>query len=162
MGFSRQEYWSGLPFPSPGDLPDPGIELRSPALQADSLHPSHQGGSSCRVRGQKSKFSYRHAELGAVKVKEKKTRNVQACSLFSLFSLCSGKEKKKLIPFFFFLFTVAHAVLRTLRGETWEREGPRKNLGEFDGNSVVCVVVGEVNVNWVCWKVCIFPFRFSE
>ena len=37
MGFSRQEYWSGLPFPSPGDLPDPGIESRSPALQADSL-----------------------------------------------------------------------------------------------------------------------------
>ena len=36
MGFSRQEYWSGLPFPSPGDLPDPGIEIRSPALQADS------------------------------------------------------------------------------------------------------------------------------
>ena len=37
MGFSRQEYWSGWPFPSPGDLPDPGIEPRSPALQADSL-----------------------------------------------------------------------------------------------------------------------------
>ena len=37
MGFSRQEYWSGLPFPSPGHLPDPGIEPRSPALQADSL-----------------------------------------------------------------------------------------------------------------------------
>ena len=37
MGFSRQEYWSGLPFPSPGDLPDPGMEPRSPALQADSL-----------------------------------------------------------------------------------------------------------------------------
>ena len=37
MGFSGQEYWSGLPFPSPGDLPDPGIEPRSPALQADSL-----------------------------------------------------------------------------------------------------------------------------
>ena len=33
----RQEYWSGLPFPSPGDLPNPGIETRSPALQADSL-----------------------------------------------------------------------------------------------------------------------------
>ena len=32
MGFSRQEYWSGLPFPSPGDLPNPGIEPRSPAL----------------------------------------------------------------------------------------------------------------------------------
>ena len=37
MGFSRQEYWSGLPFPPPGDPPDPGIEPRSPALQADSL-----------------------------------------------------------------------------------------------------------------------------
>ena len=37
MGFPRQEYWSGLPFPSPGHLPDPGMELSSPALQADSL-----------------------------------------------------------------------------------------------------------------------------
>jgi len=37
MRFFRQEYWSGLPFPSPGSLSDPGIELGSPALQADSL-----------------------------------------------------------------------------------------------------------------------------
>ena len=37
MGFSRQEYWNGFQFPSPGDLPDPGIEPSSPALQADSL-----------------------------------------------------------------------------------------------------------------------------
>ena len=37
MGFSRQENWSGLPFPSPGDLPNPGIETRSPSLQADAL-----------------------------------------------------------------------------------------------------------------------------
>ena len=36
VGFSIQEYWSGLPFPSPGDLPDPGIKPRSPALQAHS------------------------------------------------------------------------------------------------------------------------------
>ena len=36
-GFSRQEYWSGLPFPSPGNLPNPGIKPGSPALQADSL-----------------------------------------------------------------------------------------------------------------------------
>ena len=45
MGFSRQEYWNGLPFPPPGDLPEPGIELMSPvssALQADSLQLSHQ------------------------------------------------------------------------------------------------------------------------
>ena len=37
MEFYRQEYWSGLPFPSPGDLPDPGIEPGSPTLQADTL-----------------------------------------------------------------------------------------------------------------------------
>ena len=37
MGFSRQEYWSGLPFPSPGDLPDPGIEPWSPTLLAGAL-----------------------------------------------------------------------------------------------------------------------------
>ena len=37
MGFSRQEYWSGVPFPSPGDLPDPRIEPRSPALEADAF-----------------------------------------------------------------------------------------------------------------------------
>ena len=48
MGFSRQEYWSGLPFPPPGDLPDPGIGPMlpvAPALQADSLLLSHQGSS---------------------------------------------------------------------------------------------------------------------
>jgi len=37
MEFSRQEYWSGLPFPSPGDLPDPGVKPESPTLRADSL-----------------------------------------------------------------------------------------------------------------------------
>ena len=47
MGFSRQEYWSGVPFPSPGDLPDPGVEPRSPALQADAL-PSEPPGKILR------------------------------------------------------------------------------------------------------------------
>ena len=44
MEFSRQEYWSGLSFPSPGDLPDPGMELGSATLQADTL-PSEPHGS---------------------------------------------------------------------------------------------------------------------
>ena len=48
MGFSRQEYWSRLPFPSPGDLPDPGIEPRSPALQADTLPSEPPGKDSCQ------------------------------------------------------------------------------------------------------------------
>ena len=43
MEFSRPEYWSGLPFPSPGDLPNPGIEPRSPTLQVDSLPAESQG-----------------------------------------------------------------------------------------------------------------------
>ena len=51
MEFSRQEYWSGLPFPSPGDLPNPGIKARSPALRTDAL-PSEPPGNHyrhCRI-----------------------------------------------------------------------------------------------------------------
>ena len=43
MGFPRQEYWSGLPFPAPRDLPNPGMESMSPALRVDSLPLRHQG-----------------------------------------------------------------------------------------------------------------------
>ena len=43
MGFSRQEYWSELPFPPPGDLPNPGIKPKSPAFQADALLPEPSG-----------------------------------------------------------------------------------------------------------------------
>ena len=49
MGFSKQEYWSGLPFPSSGDLPHPEIEPRSPTLQADSLP---------ATRGKRTSYSY--------------------------------------------------------------------------------------------------------
>ena len=49
MEFSRQEYWSGLPFPSPGDLPNSGIEPRSPMLQADAL-PSEPPGKPLETR----------------------------------------------------------------------------------------------------------------
>ena len=50
MGFSRQEHWSGLPFPSPGDLPDPGIKPGSPALQADSLPTELRGKPGLTIR----------------------------------------------------------------------------------------------------------------
>ena len=50
MGFSRQEYWSGLPFPSPGDVLDPEIEPGSPALQEDSL-PTEPPGKLCYAIG---------------------------------------------------------------------------------------------------------------
>ena len=54
-GFSRQEYWSGLPFPSPGDLPNPGIEPRSPALEAGALTSEPPGTVTRRVPSAKSK-----------------------------------------------------------------------------------------------------------
>ena len=47
MEFSRQAYWSGLPFPSPGDLPNPGTEPRSPALHADALPSEPPGNAEC-------------------------------------------------------------------------------------------------------------------
>ena len=49
MGFSRQECWSGLPFPSPGDLPNPGIEPGSPALQADTLPSAPPDGHKAQI-----------------------------------------------------------------------------------------------------------------
>ena len=49
MGFPREEYWSGLPFPFPGDFPDPGIEPRSPALQADALVSEPPGKPNIRL-----------------------------------------------------------------------------------------------------------------
>ena len=65
MGFSRQECWSGLPFPSPGDLPNPGIEPGSLALQADAL-PSEPPGSinamtSVLIRKRQRDHSHSHA-----------------------------------------------------------------------------------------------------
>ena len=59
MGFSRQNYWSGLPFPSPGDLPNSGIESRSPKLLADSLLSEPQGGYS-PWRGKKVWHAWAH------------------------------------------------------------------------------------------------------
>ena len=60
MGFFRQEYWSGLPFPSPGNLPNPEIEPRSPALRADSLASEPPGKPSYMV----GEFSSTWGRLG--------------------------------------------------------------------------------------------------
>ena len=64
MGFSRQECWSGLPFPSPEDLPDPGIEPRSPALEADAVREFILGGFKITVDGDYSHDFKRHLLLG--------------------------------------------------------------------------------------------------
>ena len=61
MGFSRQEYWSGLPFPSPGDLPNPGIEPRCPAWQADAFSSEPPGKPREAVYVGKIKESFGYA-----------------------------------------------------------------------------------------------------
>ena len=63
MGFPRQEYWSGLPFPSAGDLPDPGTEPMSPAWQVDLLPLSHLGISKCKIEKCYFLFSYENTAI---------------------------------------------------------------------------------------------------
>ena len=58
MGFSKQEYWSGLPFPTSGDLSNQGIELSSPVLQAESLLLSHQGSPQVQASERAGRLTY--------------------------------------------------------------------------------------------------------
>ena len=64
MGFSRREYWSGLPFPDPGDLPIPGMEPGSPAMQADSLT-SEPPGKSMKIQ-----YTFKMETSGAYQLKQ--------------------------------------------------------------------------------------------
>ena len=86
MRFSRQEYWSGLPFSSPGDLPDPGIELRSPALLANSLHSEPPGTPTVNL-----------LELGYMEYKTKKISSSPSCgkSEKCIFSHYAFRKPKK-------------------------------------------------------------------
>ena len=70
MGFSRQEYWSGLPFPSPGDLPDPGIETRSPLLKPDSLPSEPPGKPHMSDKQTKKNGTNQSATCGQQRMKE--------------------------------------------------------------------------------------------
>ena len=80
MGFSRQEYWSGLPFPSPGDLPNPGIKAGSPTLQADAL-PSEPPGLP------------RHFMSG-----EFESSGIKICDFVVFSNLIRNKEKHVFLP----------------------------------------------------------------
>jgi len=84
MGFSRQEYWSGLPFPSLGDLPDPGINLHLLHWQADSLPLNHLG--SQRYRGIQIVFYANHISS--------KTNSPIFEGLASNQNQCRGPENK--------------------------------------------------------------------
>ena len=67
MGFSRQECWNGLPFPSPGDLPHPGIQPRSPALQADALPSEPPGKPNPSYKQAKKKKNHMIISIDAEK-----------------------------------------------------------------------------------------------
>ena len=85
MGFSRQEYWSGLPFSSPGDLPNLEIEPRSPVFQADSL-PSEPPGNVC------STLIY----LGTLKLYCIRIRDAYHISIQEKFTKMNGLQVKRL------------------------------------------------------------------
>ena len=65
MVFSRQEYWSGLPLPSPGDLPNPGMEPRSPALQADALTSEPPGKPNVHKRSKIGPVRFTHIAISS-------------------------------------------------------------------------------------------------
>ena len=87
MGFSRQEYWSGLPFPSPGDLPNPEIKPRFPALQAGTLPSKPPGKNSCNSTRTKTQSDFKNGQrtLFGVLLKEyiqkasRHIKNAQYC-----------------------------------------------------------------------------------
>jgi len=68
MGFSRSEYWSGLPFPSPGDLPNPGFKPRSPTFQADALPFEPPGDAYRRRKRLPNKFPVSFVPTHRIKV----------------------------------------------------------------------------------------------
>ena len=84
MGFSRQEYWSGLPFPSPGDLPDPGIKPGFPAFQADALTSEPPG--KLRKEQFQTHFMMPSSPLyqNQTDTTQKKTENYRPISLMSI------------------------------------------------------------------------------
>ena len=84
MGFSRQEYWSGLPFPSPGDLSDPGFKLRSPAMQADSL-PTELRGNPLLLEGKDNKLVKNGQYVGWLSL----LRRIQAFLAVQWLRLCA-------------------------------------------------------------------------
>ena len=102
MGFSRQESWSGLPFLSPGDLPDPGIEPRSPILQADAL-PSEPPGKPL-----KDKTDHKVLILLTARTNEFLITCFTFLSLSTLLKIGSYQQQNK------YSFALFHSVYTTI------------------------------------------------
>ena len=98
MGFSREEYWSALPFPTPGDLPDPGIEPASPAWQADSWPLSHLGRPSWWWGRQQSGNKARIGILRSV-VSTTQRWSLRSCFFPQFFAFSKSSSNLFLSPF---------------------------------------------------------------
>ena len=84
MEFSRQEYWSGLPFPSPGDLPDPGMEPGSPTWQADPSRPRDGAQADALPPEPAGKPQVREGERNVDKILEVLTTNEKPDKFYSI------------------------------------------------------------------------------
>ena len=100
MRFSRQEYWSVLPFPSPGDLPDPGIEPRSPALEADALTSVKR--REAKSKGEKERYTHLNAEIQRIASRDKKTflsdqcKEIEGNNIIKRTEISSRKSEQEL------------------------------------------------------------------
>ena len=121
MGFSRQEYWSGLPFPSPGDLPDPGTKPRSPALQADALP------SEPQEKPTTPRWNTIYVTIQTYTLKKQEFHITFLISThFLFFSYSFSYILCNLFLFFFFLLNAGHNQLNKLhnllKGHNWQLE----------------------------------------
>ena len=95
MRFSRQGYWRGLPFPSPGDLPDPGIEPGSPALQADSLPTELPGNSWSRTCWHKKKILSRISFFFPIQELQYASSQISKPSVYFYYQYYSKEKEDK-------------------------------------------------------------------
>ena len=95
MGFSRQEYWSGLPFPSPGDLPEPGVEPASSVLVGRFFTVEAPGKPSCLVTVHYDSVSLRILCLLLMSIPLPESESPDFCMLFMLSFVIAGKKKKE-------------------------------------------------------------------
>ena len=97
MGFSRQEYKSGLPYPSPGDLPNPGIEPRSPALQADALPSELPGKPIVSSYSPPSLLSWLCCSAALLSVGKAGLNEPHICLPWSLVIMVDGKHQADMV-----------------------------------------------------------------
>ena len=123
MGFSKQEYWSGLPFPSPGDLPNPRIKPVSPALQADSLRIEPWG----------------------------KTISFLQCLNFTSLTVLMLVFQRIIIIFFFLVFICLTALSLSSSHRIFIASCRMCSLWHTDSVLVVCELQSRQPVNYLCY-----------